>query len=275
MNKWTKLSMELTYKESYFDRLLEIYPIKVNPKRNMPDDLKEDIENAYDNADFVNLIKALNIGVKKYELKFPIDCSYVPIFRKELKWLKKNPITVDIIGRLLFNLSKEKILKRCIKPKKSSRQIGPEFNQWFENKFSDDEEIEILGKSDGERKKKAKQLISYHRNKGLDLFIRINNIYIIGEAKFLTDEGDAQWSRLETAFKIFDSFDKKDNVIPIVILDGICYRTSKTKFYRKINESKDNQIIISALLLNELFNKIKELTLSEEGIDKKEILKLI
>lgn len=275
MNKWTELSKKLIYEVSYFDRLLEVYPIKENPMRMMPDDLKEDIEKAYDNKDFVNLIKILNVGVKKYELKFPIDCSYVPSFRKDPEWLEKNPIAVNTIGEILMKLGKKKILKRCIKPKKSSRQVGPEFNNWFENKFGDDKEIEILETSDTKRKDKGIQLINYNREKGFDLFLRINDIFIVGEAKFITDEGEAQWKGLIDAFDIFNSFDKQENVLPIAIIDGICYRESRTKFNRKIENSDDVQIIISALLLKDLFEEIKSITVPEEGLSIEKIVELI
>ena len=39
-------------------------------------------------------------------------------------------------------------------------------------------------------------MINYTREKEFDLFIEINNILIIGEAKFLIDEGGQQWDRL-------------------------------------------------------------------------------
>lgn len=275
MNKWTEISIKNTYVEPYLDNLLEIYPIKDNPRRSMPDNLKDNIEKAYDDKDFVSLIKVLNVGVVKYKLKFPIDCSYIPSFRKEPKWLENNPLTVECIGNLLVRLSKEKLFKRCIKPKKSSRQVGPEFYQWFEAKFGTDEEIEILGTSDTDRKIKAMQLIDYNGEKGFDLFIRINDILVIGEAKFITDEGGEQWDRLTAAFKIFNSYEKHENVLPIAIIDGICYRDSNTKFNKKIINSDDNKIIISALLLEELFEEIKKITVPEEGLPNEKIIELI
>ena len=81
----------------------------------------------------------------------------------------------------------------------------------------------------------------------------MNNIYIIGEAKFLTDFGGHQDAQLNDAIDTLNSPLKptKLNVQKIAIIDGVTYIQSNNKMYNQITNYPNNAIILSACLLRE------------------------
>jgi hypothetical protein len=85
--------------------------------------------------------------------------------------------------------------------------------------------------------------------------------YVIGEAKFLTDEGGHQNAQLKDALHLITSSafqnNGSNNVIRVAILDGVCWINSKnTKMQIDIRGLNDNEIAISALLLDEFFHSL-------------------
>jgi len=268
--------MDFAYQKGYLDNLLEIYPIKENPKREMPPSLWKKIKVAYSQKDVKELIKLCNIGVKSHDLKFPIECYYASSLRNEKKWIDLNPTTVNSMGKLILNSDIDVIFDRCTEPKKVSRQVGPMFSTWFVKKFQGFQGINLLGTSDSEKKQKAEKIIGYRsKEKGLDIFIQLNKIFIIGEAKFITDAGGTQANQFRSALYIVNTFKRKTNVIPLSIVDGHCWRKANDFFYRSIKNSKDDHIIISALLLEELFDTIGKLDIPEDKIPNNDIIKLL
>ncbi len=251
--------MALAYSNGYLDKILEIYPIRSNPLREIPFEDEIQIRQAYNEEDHINLISLLNRVVKYNKLKFPIECLYAKCLRDEPLWFENNPNVIQEIGNLLMNIDINKLIKNCIVPIKSSRQLGNAFNEWFYNKFSINSSIQILGESREERKRNAEELIGYNGNeKNIDVFVKINDIYIVGEAKFISSSGGYQGKSFKEALKISERYSRQAGVIPLSIIDGYCWRRSGEQMYMAIETSDDSQIIISALLLEELFFKISE-----------------
>lgn len=251
--------MILAYSDGYLDKILEIYPIRSNPNREIQFEDETQIRQAYYEEDHTKLISLLNRVVKDNKLKFPIECSYAKCLRDEPLWFENNPDVIQTIGNLLMSIDINKLIKNCIVPIKSSRQLGNAFNEWFYKKFSKNSSIQILGDSREERKRSAEEIIGYNGNeKNIDIFVKINDIYIIGETKFITSSGGNQGKSFKEALKISERFSRQAGVIPISVIDGYCWRRSGEKMYRSIETSDDSQIIISALLLEELFFKISE-----------------
>ena len=59
MNIWTKKSIELANQRDYLDLLYRIYPISENARREMSDNIKSDLRNAFDNRNDEKLLKTL------------------------------------------------------------------------------------------------------------------------------------------------------------------------------------------------------------------------
>ena len=85
-------------------------------------------------------------------------------------------------------------------------------------------------------------------NKGVDFVGRFNGKYVIGEAKFISDEGGHQNDQFLDAMTTLQSATQK-NVINIAILDGVLYIPSKKKMYKTITNS--DVPVFSALLLRD------------------------
>ena len=79
MNKWLRKSFQLVNEDHrYLDLLSKVYPMSKNQKRPINDKLWNNVENAFNKKDHINLIKIL----LKAPL-FPIKHSYVSFLKKK------------------------------------------------------------------------------------------------------------------------------------------------------------------------------------------------
>ena len=85
-------------------------------------------------------------------------------------------------------------------------------------------------------------------NKGLDFIGRFNRTYVIGEAKFISDEGGHQNDQFLDAMTTLKTPTRPD-VKTVAILDGVLYIPSRKKMYKAI--TADNVNVLSALLLRD------------------------
>ena len=261
MNYWTKLSAEFAQQRNYLDELYKVYPISPNMRRNLPKSIEHNIETAFKLRDNERLLKEL----LSLDL-FPVKDSYVSFLRNDKEAIKRNPNTVNRIAGNLYQLGLDKIIQNCTEPKESNRQIGPMFKEWIdkgvlgarivrnEDEFLACKENCIFNIGDSAMKKFAKKYLGYKREKGLDFIARFNDIYVVAEAKFITDFGGHQTGQFDDAVSTMQtSFSDKiveNDVIPISIMDGVLYIKNKRKLYKYLENNPD-KIIISALLLRE------------------------
>lgn len=272
MHYLTQKSIDIANKEDYLDRLLSIYPMIPDEKREINSFLWDRIEKFFNEKNDVELLKTL----LSLDL-FPIKDSYIAYFRQSIKQNYKllenqktnsdifirNPLSVKRICNRLYMMGLNEIHTNITIPKETNRQIGPMFKNWLtqsnlgyevvgESKFFSNNDNYILDASEDRLKKLARDKFNYQRNKGIDFFARVNGKYIIGETKFLTDFGGHQNAQFEDALALLDTH--TDNVIKINILDGVLYLYSNGKQYKKITESND--YIFSALCLKEFLDNI-------------------
>lgn len=138
--------------------------------------------------------------------------------------------------------------------------MGPLFKRWISSGtmgitpvsaeiFASTEENAILDGSDAQLKRYATDNLGYTRlDKGVDFIARFNKRYIIGEAKFISDDGGHQNDQFLDAMTTLHT-PTRNNVINIAILDGVLYIPGKKKMY---NEITTNDIpVMSALLLRD------------------------
>ncbi|MBO8438841.1 MAG: restriction endonuclease [Bacteroidetes bacterium] len=258
MNYFTKISIDLANQKDYLDQLFKVYPLSPDSIRDIDPIIWENVVESFNRNDNESLIKALlSLNL------FPIKDGYVPYLRKDPSAILRNPQTVNRICGRVRELGIEKLFERCSEPKETNRQMGPLFRRWIksgvlglfpvsEEIFDSNNKNAILDGSDANLLDYATRKLGYKRDKGVDLIARFNGKYIIGEAKFISDEGGHQNAQFNDAISTI-STNSKTGVIKIGIMDGVIYirpkRGSGTNKYKKITE-KDLPIM-SALVLRE------------------------
>lgn len=252
MNKWIKKSINLSNSQGYLDKLFEIYPIEVGPRRDATEDIKAETKRAFDSKNKIYLIKTL----LKFP-KFPIDDPYIASLRRHSYLLEKNPETIERVGKRLLSIYLNDLIALATQPKSPSRQLGHSFKNWLrtinypvleEKAFKKYKGIAFLEGSDKKLKEFAtKELSVRGLKKGIDFILKTKGRFILGEAKFLTDYGGTQNNQFREAIKVARI--KKDKVIGVAVLDGIVWFESNAYMHKTVKEIKG--IALSALLLKE------------------------
>lgn len=291
MNIWTEKSIELANTRNYLDELFKVYPISKNLPRKISNKNKELIASFFkgdsqtNNEQNQNFLKQLIEIVKKSkskkdesdELLFPVKDSYVPYLKLDPNAIKRNPRTVNRLVGEIRELGLDTVLENMTLPKESNRQMGPLFNNWLiktnplgakivsdEKEFLNSKDDMVFAGKDESMKNFASKYLGYTRvtsedSKGLDLLVKFNDVYVIGEAKFITDKGGHQWVQQHDALNTLDSpLNKTDkDVRKIAIIDGVSYisKNKNNKFYKSITSDND-KVILSALLLRDYLYSI-------------------
>ena len=265
MNIWTEKSIDLANQRNYLDLLYKVYPMSINLKREIDENVVKKIKKYYDdkeNSDFLKILLEQDI--------FPIKDSYIAYLKRDKTAIERNPNTVNRISSMLYEMGWNEILEKLTVPKETNRQIGPLFKKWIDLKylganitkdakvFLNSTDNIIFNSSDAEMKEFAKKYLGYNRDKGLDFIAKFNKKILIGEAKFLTDFGGHQNAQYEDAISTLKTPLSKTNyeVIKIAILDGVLYIKSNNKMYKSLSNFSNDEVIISAVLLRDYLYSI-------------------
>lgn len=122
-----------------------------------------------------------------------------------------------------------------------------------EDLLASDDGIVILEGSDEELKAFAHEHLDYDVDKGLDLVAKVDETYVIGEAKFLTDQGGHQNAQFRDAMDLLKEYDGEAEAV--AILDGVVWIRGKHKMYRKVTSQEDS--VLSALLLGDYLESLR------------------
>ena len=258
MNYYTQLSIELANQRDYLDQLFRVYPLSPDFIREIDNNVWNEITEAYDRNDNIALFSSL----LKLDL-FPIKDGYVPYFKLDKKAIERNPQTINRICGRIRELGLNKLYEKCTQPKETNRQMGPLFRRWInsgalgiipisEEQFLSSSENAILDGNDKSLKIFAEHHLGYKRKKGIDFIGRFNGNYIIGEAKFISDEGGHQNAQFLDAMQAISSKVNK-GVIKIAILDGVLYIRSKKNMYNTIT-TRDLPVMSALLLRDYLYS---------------------
>ena len=259
MNYFTQQSIELANQRNYLDLLFSVYPLSPDSIREIDPHVWSKIERSFINQDNASLFRAL------LELDlFPIKDGYVPYFRRDPSAISRNPMTVNRICGRVRELGLDKLYEKCTQPKETNRQMGPLFRRWVnsgtlgvcpvdEYHFRRNSENAILDGSDAQLMEYAQRYLGYERDKGVDFLGRFNGKYVIGEAKFISDEGGHQNDQFLDAMTTLHS-PTRDDVVNVAILDGVLYIPGKKKMYKSI--TNDNVAVFSALLLRDFLYQL-------------------
>lgn len=256
MNKWTQKSLEIANSEGYLDKLLNIYPVGEDLKREISEELKTKICEAYIRKDKKELLRRV-LDLKK----FPFNNSYVASLRAHKELIEKNPRIVDIITDKLLTVGSEGIMELASTPKSDSRKYGHSFQVWLKN-----EGFPFYGVKDFEKSNfgflngSDNKLTEYVKNKfqiknfkkGIDAVLKKNNKFFIFEAKFLTSDGGTQTNQFEIAMNLAKI--NKEYLQGIAVLDGIVWFKSGKKMHMGV--LKSNCLVLSAFLLKDFIDSL-------------------
>lgn len=256
MNIWTQKSIELANAPGYLDKLSDIYTMQDNPERPMPEHIIGQIRHNYSQRNSRELINLLI----NHAPVFPVKDSYIGFLRKKPSSIDENPITLGRIANRLYSLGFDKMIEEASRPKETNRQLGSVFKNWSQstlgfqtlekNRFlAARDGIFVLKGSDKELKKFANNNLGCNLNKGIDIVIKINQEYIIGEAKFLTTPGGEQDRGFDDAHSFISN--REGNAKRIAILDGYIWLRSISGLHDRITQYDEEEVILSALLLRE------------------------
>lgn len=256
MNEWIRKSIEFANSPGYLDRLYEVYPIVQGLERKIDEKVKNELKRIYDSGNDTTLIKRL------LELpKFPVNDPYVAFLRKNKNFLEYNPQTVNRIAQQIKAMGFDAMIDGVTQPKVSTKQLGTLFKKWIPkigysilpvDEFEASEGIAFLQGSDALLKNFANRRLDCELDKGLDFLAKVRDIYVIGEAKFLTDYGGAQNANFEDALRLIKS--KKGKAIRIDVLDGVVWIKNSTKMFNTVCNLKE--VALTALLLKEFLESI-------------------
>lgn len=260
MNHWTQLSVDLANQRNYLDLLFRVYPMSNNLVRELSISTQDKLGQLFETRDNTALIELL----LKQEL-FPIKDSYVAYLKRDSSAIARNPETVNRLAGSIYSLGLEKTISNMTLPKETNRQIGPLFKRWIDMKeigcevtrdiqeFLSYEGNIIYNASDNAMKEFAINYLGYTNEKGLDFIAKFNNKIIVGETKFLTDFGGHQNAQINDALTTMRSLFNTTNyqVVPIAILDGVCYIPNKGKMHSILENLNEEEVVISSLLLRD------------------------
>lgn len=261
LNKWILKSTELFESTPYLDNLLEVYPLETAVPSHLEQKLKRRIISAHQTRRTNELINIL-----QGEVKFPYDEPLAYLIKEVQNCLEANPKQINRIANTLYAMTAEELVIRLESAPKLNTQMGPMFTNWLRTKFQllniedfqrSTEGIYVLSSSEEEGKNFVNDILYQNLRKRPDLVVKVNETYIVGEAKWIGRSGGNQNNQVRDVLDFCR--DQRGLVIRVGIIDGFPWAT------RKINNSiindKVNVLvqefpydIVSALLLEEYLN---------------------
>lgn len=258
LNEWILRSIELFERTPYLDNLLQVYPLESAVPVHLEPRLKRKIISAHQGRRTNELISIL-----QGETKFPYDEPLAYLIKEVQNCLTSNSKQMHRIANALYAMTADELVVHLESAPKLNTQMGPMFTTWLRNNFEllnieDFQEsskgIFILSSSEEEGKNFVNGILNQNLRKRPDLVAKVNDTYIIGEAKWIGRSGGNQNNQVRDVLDFCR--DQRGDVLRVGIIDGFPWAI------RKINGSiindKVNVLvqefpydIVSALLLEE------------------------
>jgi hypothetical protein len=258
LNEWVLRSIELFESTPYLDNILAVYPLQSASPQRLDDKLRRRIISAHQARRTNELIRIL-----QNEVKFPYDEPLWYLMKNIQGCLQNNPFQIQRIADSLYSMTAEETVFRLESAPKLNTQMGPMFTNWLKENFNllnvdefarSTEGIHILNSSEQEGKNFVNDVLYQNVEKRPDLIAKVNETYIIGEAKWIGSPGGNQNKQVVEVLNLCR--DQRGNVLRIGIIDGFPWAT-KSILGSIINDKTVVQVqeseydIISALLLND------------------------
>ncbi|HEY9220364.1 MAG TPA: hypothetical protein VIO43_02170 [Lutibacter sp.] len=258
LNEWILKSIELFENTPYLDNLLDVYSLQTAVPNHLDEKLKRKIISSHQGRR-TNVL----IDILQGEVKFPYDEPLAFLIKEVENCKEANPLQINRIANTLYAMTADELVIRLESAPKLNTQMGPMFTNWLRTNFQllniDDfqeskQGIFILNSSEENGKTFVNDVLKQNLQKRPDLVAKVNETYIVGEAKWIGRSGGNQNNQVRDVLDFCR--DQRGAVIRIGIIDGFPWAT------RKINNSIINDKvnvtvqefpydILSALLLKE------------------------
>lgn len=258
LNEWVLKSIELFENTPYLDNILDVYPLQTAIPERLDAQLRRRIISAHQARRTNELIDIL-----KNEVKFPYDEPLWYLIKNIDGCLQNNPQQIQRIADSLYAMTPEETVIRLESAPKLNTQMGPMFTNWLRNNFDllelDDfrnssEGIVVLQSSEEIGKTFVNSELRQNLEKRPDLVAKVNDTYIVGEAKWIGSPGGNQNKQVVEVINLCRN--QRGNVIRVGIIDGFPWAIKKfngeiinDKTCVQVQESEYD--ILSALLLRE------------------------
>ena len=258
LNEWVLKSIELFETTPYLDNILDVYPLQTAIPERLDAQLRRRIISAHQARRTNELIDIL-----KNEVKFPYDEPLWYLIKNIDGCLQNNPQQIQRIADSLYAMTPEETVIRLESAPKLNTQMGPMFTNWLRNNFDllelDDfrnssEGIVVLQSSEEIGKTFVNSELRQNLEKRPDLVAKVNDTYIVGEAKWIGSPGGNQNKQVVEVINLCRN--QRGNVIRVGIIDGFPWAIKKSngeiindKTCVQVQESEYD--ILSALLLRE------------------------
>jgi hypothetical protein len=255
-NQWSEKTVELATTENYLDQLQNVYPHEEGT-RNVPDDVITDIRNSFESEDVSGLLEKL-LNLKK----FPYKDSYVGFLRKDRTAIERNPQTVDRIYNRLRLMGIDKVIEGVTQPKEANTRRGNQFTAWVKDNFTmvgvkeferSTNGIVVLSTPEKEAMEFCNKTLRVGLSKRPDIVAKVNEKYVIGEAKFSSSLGGNQDRGFDDGIKLVSNSD--GIAIKMFLLDGVYWIETGSSVFKRIDHSSAN--IFSSLLMKDFLNDLK------------------
>lgn len=262
LNPWVQKSVNLFNKQSYLDKISDIYNYSAGEPERIDKDLRRQIEFAHHNKNDAQLIHILS------QLdKFPYEEPFWYLLKNVDGFIENNPEQVHRIVQTLYNMTDEEIVVGIESQPKLNQQTGPMFTNWIRRKFevkSLEDFIEsssgvvILGESEETGKLYLTDNLNQNVDKRPDLIAKVNEKIVIGEAKWIGQSGSNQHKSVAEVLKFCSK--QRGSIYRIGIIDGYPWVTKRSgritndRICVEVQESTYN--IMSALLLKNYFQEL-------------------
>jgi hypothetical protein len=258
LNEWILKSIKLFESTPYLDNLLEVYPLQTAVPIHLDEKLKRRIISSHQGRRTSELIDIL-----QGEVKFPYDEPLAYLIKEVGNCKEANPIQIRRIADTLYAMTADELVIRLESAPKLNTQMGPMFTNWLRTKFEllnidefqeSSNGIFILNSSEENGKTFVNNVLNQNLQKRPDLVAKVNETYIVGEAKWIGRSGGNQNNQVRDVLDFCR--DQRGSVIRVGIIDGFPWATKKINnsiINDKVNVSVQEfpYDITSALLLEE------------------------
>jgi hypothetical protein len=263
-NPWVRKSLELANSHGYLDRLTEIYPATVLPRRPLDEGVREELKALHQKGDWNGLLSLLlKLARKKHP--FPIEHPYASIFRQKRDLVQKNPETVRRLGEIILSMPVEDVVRGSERPADINRVMGSAFQNWLRKAFPS-WGIPVLPRSQFETyrglcfldarntaiQNYVNSRLGIKLERGRDFLAKVKDRYVVGEARFLSTSGGSQTRDLLETINFIKTV--KGNVQAIGVIDGIVWFNGK--YVRVLSELGEGEVVLTALLLKDFLKSL-------------------